>query len=90
MRWSRYHVRAEGITHPELRGFFLHHSALGEHQGSWDWECPWCDHSVLFGPRDRALAEDLARGHILSRHGVKLWNDVAGALQLLRSSREKS
>lgn len=90
MRWSRYRLRAEATIDPELRGFFLHHSALGEHEGGWEWECPWCGHSVLFPTRDRVVAEDVARGHVLSEHGLKLWNDVMGALRLLRSPQERS
>ena len=90
MRWSSYRLGAGAIADPELEGFFLHHSALGEHQGSWEWQCPWCGHSVLFSGRDRAVAENIARGHVLSSHGVKLWNDVMGALRMLGSSRGRS
>jgi len=85
MRWSSYHLSGGAITAPEMDGFFLHHSALGEHRGQWEWQCPWCEHSVVFGARDRGVAEGAARGHVLSRHGIKLWSDVMGALEVLRS-----
>ena len=87
MRWSSYRLRAgAAILPPEVEGFFLHHSALEEHSGSWQWQCPWCGHSILFSGRDRALAENAARGHVLSAHGLKLWSDVIGALAILRGA----
>lgn len=89
MRWSSYRLRAGAITPPDMEGFFLHHSALEEHQGNWQWQCPWCSHSVLFSARDRALAEGVARSHVLSSHGIRLWSDVMGALEILRAKAER-
>ena len=86
MRWSSYRLRAGAIASPEMEGFFLHHSALEEHQGGWEWQCPWCGHCVLFSARDRPLAEGVAREHFLSSHGIRLWSDVMGALEVLRAS----
>jgi hypothetical protein len=86
MRWSSYRLRAGAIASPKMEGFFLHHSALSEHEAGWEWQCPWCGHSVLFSGGDRAVAENAARGHVLSRHGIKLWSDVMGALEVLRAS----
>jgi hypothetical protein len=84
MTWSRYRQRAEAAIPPELQAFFIHHSALSERRGDWEWSCPWCCHSIAFSAGDRAVAEGAARAHVLERHRLTIWNDVMGALDLLR------
>jgi len=71
---------------PDFRGFFLHRSTLEEHGNHLEWQCPWCSYSLLFTPIDRQVAEMSAHGHILRQHGVKLWDDMIGTIQALRSA----
>ena len=85
-RWSEHQHRASITTPPDMCGFFLNRSALNEHGGMWEWECPWCGHSIAFTSRDRPVAESAARVHVLSSHGIRLWDDVIGALHTLRAS----
>lgn len=84
MSWTSYGFHGESIASHDVRGFFLHQSALSRHADNWEWQCPWCGYSLLFASGDRSVAEDAAHSHVLSRHGVKLWSDVAGAIRLLR------
>ena len=86
----RQHLRIERTfvsEPPDFRGFFLNRSALGEHGGMWEWQCPWCSYSLLFSAGDRSFAEESAHSHVLSSHGVRLWSDVMGAIKTLRDSR---
>lgn len=66
--------------------FFLQHSALAPHGDMWEWQCPWCSHSIAFIALDRRVAEVAARSHVLGSHGMRLWDDVLGALRMLRAS----
>ena len=84
--WSALHIRASATVPPDLRGFFLRRSALNRHGRTWEWECPWCGHSIAFTSPDRAVAESAARSHVLSSHGIRLWDDVIGAIRTLRAS----
>lgn len=52
----------------------------------WEWECPWCGHSILFSSKDRRVAEAAARTHVMGTHGPRLWDDAIETLQTLHGS----
>ena len=71
----------------ELPGFFLQHAALNPRGREWEWECPWCSYSLLFSAQDRAAAEPTARAHVLSAHGVRLWDDMVHMMEIMKRGR---
>ncbi|VGO13687.1 hypothetical protein PDESU_02244 [Pontiella desulfatans] len=67
-------------------GMVLQGGLASPYGDQWEWECPWCNHSILFSSGDRRVAEAVARTHVLGTHGTRLWDDAIEALQTLRGS----
>ena len=86
MRMGAQHVFASMAGRDLGSGLVLQGGVANPYGDQWEWECPWCSHSILFSSGDRRVAEATARTHVLGKHGPRLWDDAIAALETLRGS----
>ena len=54
---------------PDNRGSFSRMTVMMERKKETeDWECPFCSHSIRYGPGDADVAQMAADSHLLRRH----------------------
>ena len=50
--------------------------------GALQWNCPWCQYSLGFWPKDRFCAESTAQSHLLQAHERELGSMVLSGWHL--------